>query len=203
MYVRNLFKAARMLGLTQQEIAARLGIRHTQVSLWARGHRPVPRQHWEALISIIAEAIPNAEATGALGDSTPGGTVRALTAVDFREMLVDWLTEVRETSGHGPSAELYNDLQQLFLTYGSMDKDTFSATIQYKDDARQRLHDLFTTGKQLIHQLDRAVPVEQRAAEAFASHLQATLEGSTAPQPPSDSAQQLRLRFRRPRNSKE
>jgi ElaB/YqjD/DUF883 family membrane-anchored ribosome-binding protein len=155
------------------------------------------------LITIIAEAIPQAEATGTFRDSAPEGTVRALTDADFRELLVDWLTEVREMSGHGPSAELYNDLQQLCLTYGSMDQATFSTMIQHKDEVRQRLHDLFTTGKQLIHQLDRAVAVEQRAAQAFADHLQTTMEGAATPQQPSDTAQQLRLRFRRPRNAKE
>jgi transcriptional regulator with XRE-family HTH domain len=61
MYVRTLFKIARLLGVSQKEIGTRLRVSKTVVSLWAKGHRPVSEAYREPLVQLFATAIAAAE----------------------------------------------------------------------------------------------------------------------------------------------
>src|SRR5262249_28596648 len=102
-------------------------------SHWARGRREVSPRYLRPLLQVFADAIRQAEAEGVLGDPVPGQPAPILTAGDFRALLLDWLTEVREMSNQGPSVALWNDIQELCARYGEMDRATFTDALRHKD----------------------------------------------------------------------
>jgi transcriptional regulator with XRE-family HTH domain len=165
-YARTLFQIAGKLGLTQKEIASRLGISHTPVSLWASGKRPVSIEYRDRLVALIGDEIAAREQRGEPFDA------------DFRELLVDWVSECRERRGTGPSAQLYDDFQALIATYGNMDKEAFIAALT-KDEHRQCLYDFCVRGKQDIETLDRVLPVELSVVEKAVERLTDIIDGGT------------------------
>jgi transcriptional regulator with XRE-family HTH domain len=62
-YVQRLIEMARSLGVDQREIAKRLQIPDSSLSLWATGKRPIPRRHLPAFMALISELIRAHDAT--------------------------------------------------------------------------------------------------------------------------------------------
>ena len=56
-YVRNLIELLKYLGWEQRDIAKRLKVSTTAVSLWATGKRPVPHRRTQPLIELILEVL--------------------------------------------------------------------------------------------------------------------------------------------------
>ena len=52
----NLLAIARLIGLSQADIARHLGITPVQVTRWAKGTRPLPPKHLDAFCNLVCMA---------------------------------------------------------------------------------------------------------------------------------------------------
>jgi DNA-binding transcriptional regulator YdaS (Cro superfamily) len=52
----KLFQLLKFLGVDQNTLAARLGVSHTLVSLWAHGKKPIPTRHQQAITAFVTTA---------------------------------------------------------------------------------------------------------------------------------------------------
>ncbi|TMA61104.1 MAG: helix-turn-helix transcriptional regulator [Deltaproteobacteria bacterium] len=125
MLASKLIEAANLAGLSQSDIARHFGITRSQVNLWARNKRVVPKRYREALVTLFIEAYKCA-----LGQTTrqpvslreaaqmaEGLPIkpRPPTPLQTRmHALCDaWLTENLEAHGLGPTASVHGVLEAL------------------------------------------------------------------------------------------
>src|SRR5215467_16023847 len=59
-YVQNLFALLRLLGVSQQAVAASLGVSKGLVSLWAQGKVPLPHHRLPPFFTLFAHTIETA-----------------------------------------------------------------------------------------------------------------------------------------------
>lgn len=160
MYVSKLFAIAKLAGLSQQDILRHLGLNsHVPTTLWASGKRPMPDKHLQALRALLERACDEHAAR------LPAEQAQAFDT-QVACLLKDWVVEVSERRGTGPSAALYEEMQRLIALYDGMDARTFTTQLA-KDSHRQRLYDMAIALKQQIETLDRVLPVETAEAERF------------------------------------
>src|SRR5688572_7522720 len=57
MYVKNLFRLLRLLGVPQLAISQELGVPPSAVSMWATGSRPLPKRHYDYFQSLAGWAL--------------------------------------------------------------------------------------------------------------------------------------------------
>jgi transcriptional regulator with XRE-family HTH domain len=97
---RQLFELMKLLGIEQNVIAQQLGISHTPVSLWARGHRPIPAKYRPRLLEWARVAWEQAEQRNmkeALALPTPDRQVAAIEA--FMAPIRRWQIEMLYEAG--------------------------------------------------------------------------------------------------------
>jgi transcriptional regulator with XRE-family HTH domain len=115
----KLLAIARLVGLTQTDIARHLDITPIQISRWAKGTRPLPPKHEGALCNLVclagekfiesgkADIWPEGMPTLAtLGGPTP---LRQLLETLLDEIVQDYM----ERHGQGPSAQMLSALVAL------------------------------------------------------------------------------------------
>jgi transcriptional regulator with XRE-family HTH domain len=92
LYVKNLFRLGKSIGIEQQQVAAHVGVSEPTVSLWATGKRPVPDRHKLALLNFFDNAIEKE-----CKDADRRGDI--ITLVYIRGCLLDFTLENYEASG--------------------------------------------------------------------------------------------------------
>lgn len=110
MYHLKLLEIARLVGLTQADIARHLGITPVQVTRWAKGTRPLPPKHLEDLWHLVYTAVETFIASGKADVWPEGFPILAMLTqpTPFRRQLETLLDELSvsylELHGEGPSA---------------------------------------------------------------------------------------------------
>jgi transcriptional regulator with XRE-family HTH domain len=57
LYARNLFSLLKLLDYPQQTIAKLLRVSNSSISLWARGHRPIPSRYHRRFFKLLVKAM--------------------------------------------------------------------------------------------------------------------------------------------------
>jgi transcriptional regulator with XRE-family HTH domain len=128
MLAGKLLELADLVGLSQSDIARHFGITRTQVNLWARNKRLVPKRYRAALVTLVTEemqrcidlAAHQPMALGALGKVARIGAGMPLQQPLLERLLAaihtlrdDWLAENRERHGLGPTTSIGGVLEAL------------------------------------------------------------------------------------------
>ena len=146
----RILKARRAAGLTQDELAERVGVRAGTILRWENGHQE-PRGR---RLQVIADATGKSVAWLQTGHD--GNTVRALINGVWVEGAPDVLLEALERSGHAPPAaagepepgvvalladeQLCRDLRITADERARLVNARLDGTIATKDDAQTVLH---------------------------------------------------------------
>jgi transcriptional regulator with XRE-family HTH domain len=116
MYHLKLLAIARLVGLSQADIARHLGLTAVQVTRWAKGTRPLPPKHLDALWHLVYTAVEKFIELG-MADVWPEGSPILATLTQptpFRRQLETLLDELclefLERRGEGPSASIESTL---------------------------------------------------------------------------------------------
>jgi transcriptional regulator with XRE-family HTH domain len=125
MLASKLIEAANLVGLSQSDIARHFGITRSQVHLWARNKRVVPKRYREALVTLFLEAHKRAldqetrqpvslREAAQMAEGLPIKP-RPPTPLQTRiHALCDaWLAENLEVHGLGPTASVHGVLEAL------------------------------------------------------------------------------------------
>lgn len=147
MYHLKLLEIARLLGLSQGEIARHLGITPIQVSRWVKGKRPLPEKHltplWRFVMDAVQDFLDAGKAdVGPDGLPLPISLATAGTKTAFRRqvetLMRDLTLEYAEECGIGPSA-------QLASTFVALDAFPRDPKAQRKRDNAMKLIELGRT----------------------------------------------------------
>lgn len=113
MYSRKLLAIARLVGLSQADIARHLGISAIQVSRWGKGIRPLPPKHLQAFWHLVYTTLEDFVESGKADHVWPEGTptlAKLAPITPFRQQLETLLDELcieyLEMHNQGPSAWL-------------------------------------------------------------------------------------------------
>jgi transcriptional regulator with XRE-family HTH domain len=154
-FVKNLFALLRTLGVTQQAVAASLGVSKGLVSLWAQGKVPIPQHHLRPFFELVANTIDNAlppaerhMMTGA--DLSPTPSPRRLLQHSVDEYLDLWLLE--QYAQRGRLERDYQSAYNVLMSYRTQHPSKLDAaqreeineacrTIQHANRALERLHE--------------------------------------------------------------
>jgi transcriptional regulator with XRE-family HTH domain len=60
-YAKSLFGLMKFVGWEQREIAERLGVSKTAVSLWATGQRPIAKRHEQVFLDLVMQTLSDEE----------------------------------------------------------------------------------------------------------------------------------------------
>lgn len=116
----TLLAMARLIGLSQADIARHLNISAVQVTRWAKGTRPLPPKHIDTIRNLVCMAAEDFVASGKADNIWPEGMPTLATLggpTPLRqalETLLDEITlEYMERHGQGPSAQMLSTLVAL------------------------------------------------------------------------------------------
>lgn len=124
MYHLKLLAIARLVGLTQADIARHLGITPIQVSRWSKGTRPLPSKHLQAFWNLVLTTLGDFVESGKADIWPEGRPVLAMGLPSpFRQQLETLLDELCleyvEMHGKGPSAWL----ESTFVALDALPRD--------------------------------------------------------------------------------
>src|SRR4029453_7730018 len=178
MLAGKLLELANLVSLSQSDIARHFGITRSQVNLWAKNKRLVPKRYREALVALVTEAMsrclhqvnpnpgPLAEAMWNAVGVPPGPKPlrepqplreRVRTAIDMR--LDEWMAENLERHGLGPTASVSSILEAL-EAYRAMTPEEMR-----KPANAQRLQALGAYLQEYATMLNRIGPVQELVEE--------------------------------------
>jgi hypothetical protein len=172
MLAGKLLELANLVSLSQSDIARHFGITRSQVNLWAKNKRLVPKRYREALVALVTEAMsrclhqvnpnpgPLAEAMWNAVGVPPGPQPlreRVRIAIDMR--LDEWMAENLERHGLGPTASVSGVLEALEV-YKTMPPEEMR-----KPANAQRLQALSAYLQEYATMLNRIGPVQELVEE--------------------------------------
>lgn len=172
MLAGKLLEIANLVHLSQSDIARHFGITRSQVNLWAKNKRLVPKRYREALVALVREAAsrclhyanpspgPLAEAYWTAMGVPPGPQPlreRVWTVIDRR--LDEWMAENLERHGLGPTASVSGVLEAL-EAYKTMSPEEMR-----KPANAQRLQALSAYLQEYATMLNRIGPVQELVEE--------------------------------------
>jgi hypothetical protein len=172
MLAGKLLELANLVGLSQSDIARHFGLTRSQVNLWAKNKRLVPKRYREALVTLVTEAASRClhqanPKPGVLGEKywnamgVPPGPQplreRLRTTIDMR--LDEWMAENLERHGLGPTASVSGVLEAL-EAYKTMSPEEMR-----KPANAQRLQALGAYLQEYATMLNRIGPVQELVEE--------------------------------------
>jgi transcriptional regulator with XRE-family HTH domain len=126
MLAGKLLELASLVGLSQSDIARHFGITRSQVHLWARNKRVVPKRYRDALVTLVLEETCGcidlaARQPMSLGEAAqisagsplPKPRLRERLVTQVRTLLDDWRAENLEAHGLGPTTSVFGVLEAL------------------------------------------------------------------------------------------
>jgi transcriptional regulator with XRE-family HTH domain len=166
-----IFEILRQCGITQSEIATRLGIARSSVSMWATGVRPIPAKHEVTLLQWAKDATATAvEQARALDAASPRTTVlmdhwhenRLLH--DLELLLHDYHWQMEEAESHGLTGHLVATLRRWAHAYDDADPATLTlkpAELDRLWEDTKKIRGIISTLRRLAASEDAPAPAEQ------------------------------------------